>query len=216
MKTHSASSPPAPLIPLWLKISYTAFMAVLVPIYWHHYGLSNFLYFCDVALFLTLVGVWKESPLLISLPAVGIFLPQLLWCVDFLVELSGHRFTGLTSYMFDEHKPLYLRGLSLFHGWLPWLLLGLLAKVGYDRRALWGWSLLTVALCLFCYIALPPAGAELADPNLPRNVNYVFGMDDAAPQTRFAPLTYLTIWITGLIGLIFVPTHLFLKRCFTR
>lgn len=216
MKTISSTPPTSPLIPLWLKIAYTAFMAVLVPIYWYHYGPSNFLYFCDVALFLTLIGVWKESPLLISLPAVGIFLPQLLWCVDFLFELTGHRLTGMTSYMFDAHKPLYLRGLSSFHGWLPWLLLGLLAKVGYDRRALWGWSMLTVALCLFCYTSLPPAGAELADPNLPRNVNYVFGMDDAAPQTRFAPLTYLTLWITGLITLIFIPTHLFLKRCFTR
>ena len=39
-----------------LKVAYTAFMAVLVPVYWHHYGPTNFLYFCDVALFLTLAG----------------------------------------------------------------------------------------------------------------------------------------------------------------
>ena len=51
-------------LPLWLKLAYTAFMAVLVPVYWHYYGPTNFLYFCDVALFLTLAGIWLESPLL--------------------------------------------------------------------------------------------------------------------------------------------------------
>ena len=47
-------------------------MAVLVPVYWYYYGPTNFLYFCDVALFLTLAGIWLESPLLISMCAVGI------------------------------------------------------------------------------------------------------------------------------------------------
>ena len=33
------------LIPLWIKLLYTAFMAVLIPVYLHHYGPTNFLYF---------------------------------------------------------------------------------------------------------------------------------------------------------------------------
>jgi hypothetical protein len=32
-------------IPLVLKLGYTAFMAVLVPVYWHYYGPTHFLYF---------------------------------------------------------------------------------------------------------------------------------------------------------------------------
>ena len=47
-------------IPLPAKVLFTAFMAVLVPTYWVNYGPTNFLYFCDVALFLTLVGIWTE------------------------------------------------------------------------------------------------------------------------------------------------------------
>ena len=31
------------VIPLWLKLAYTAFMAVLVPVYWANYGPTNFL-----------------------------------------------------------------------------------------------------------------------------------------------------------------------------
>lgn len=203
-------------IPLWLKWAYSFFMAVLVPVYWYHYGWTNFLYFCDVALFVTLIGLWKESRFWLSMATVGILLPQLLWCADFGVELAGGQMTGMTSYMFDSGKPLYLRALSFFHGWLPWLLLFAVAKLGYDRRALGAWSMLAVLLCGIGFFLLPPAGAELADPNLPRNVNYVFGMDDANPQTRFAPLTYLGLWAGGLIVLVYLPTHFILNRWFAR
>lgn len=205
--THSR-----PLVPLWLKLAYTAFMAVLVPVYWYHYGPTNFLYFCDIALFFTLAGIWLESPLLISLPAVGILLPQALWCVDYFVQLCGVKLTGMTAYMLDEKRPLYLRGLSLFHGWLPFLLLFLVFKVGYDKRALKGWTLLASALCLVAYFFLPPAGASLSDPNLPRNVNYVFGLDDAHPQTLMSPGLYLIAWMALLIFVVFVPTHFVLKK----
>ena len=160
-------------IPLWLKISYTGFLAVMIPVYWINYGPTNFLYFCDVALLLTLVGIWREDALLVSLPAVGILIPQVLWCMDFLVQLFGGKLTGMTGYMFDENRSLFLRGLSLFHGWLPFLLFYLVRKLGYDRRALLGWTVICVGLCLTAYFLLPPAGAVLADPKMPRNVNYV-------------------------------------------
>ena len=36
-------------IPLWVKLAFSIFMAVLVPIYWQAYSHWNFLFFCDVA-----------------------------------------------------------------------------------------------------------------------------------------------------------------------
>ena len=199
-------------VPLGLKLAYTAFLAVMIPVYWTNYGPTNFLYFCDVALLLTLVGVWSESALLISLPAVGILLPQALWCGDFFAHLLGWKMTGLTDYMFDHHRSLFLRGLSLFHGWLPFLLFYLVRRVGYDRRALAGWTSLATTLCLTAFFLLPPAGALLADPKIPRNINYVFGLDDAAPQHLLPPLAYLVAWIAALTGLVFVPTHFVLRQ----
>ena len=207
MKTRSSSA-----LPLWLKLGYTAFMAVLIPVYWHHYGPTNFLYFCDVALLLTLAGIWLESPLLISLPAVGILLPQALWCVDYVVQLCGFQMSGMTAYMFDEKRPLFLRGLSLFHGWLPFLLVFLVFRLGYDRRALKGWAGSAAGLCLVAFFLLPPAGAVLQDPNLPRNVNYVFGMNDARPQEWMNSGLYLVAWIALLSIVVYVPTHLVLKK----
>ena len=209
------SASPSRRLPLWLKLGYTAFMAVLVPVYWHHYGPTNFLYFCDVALFLTLVGLWREDRLLLSLPAVGIVLPQLVWCADLGFELAGGRLTGMTAYMFDTKLPLYLRGLSLFHGWLPWLLLFAVARVGYDGRAFKGWGMLAAGLCVVSFVFLPPAGAVLADPALPRNVNYVFGLSEAEPQTWLPPAAYLGVWIGVLTALVYLPSHWVLKRCFS-
>ncbi|OYW31691.1 MAG: hypothetical protein B7Z47_00325 [Chthoniobacter sp. 12-60-6] len=205
--THSAK-----LIPLWLKVAYTAFLGVMIPVYWYHYGPTNFLYFCDIALLFALAGMWLESPLLISMPAVGILLPQALWCLDYAVQLCGFELTGMTAYMFDSAKPLFLRSLSLFHGWLPFLLLYLVFKVGYDERALKGWTVLATVLCLVAFFGLPKAGETLSDPNLPRNVNYVFGLDDAQPQTWMSPELYLVTWIALLIFVVFVPTHFLLKK----
>ena len=138
-------------IPLWLKLAYTAFMAVLIPVYWANYGPSNFLYFCDVALIVTLIGIWREDALLISMPAVGILAPQALWVVDYAAHFAGFSPTGMTDYMFDASKSRFLRGLSLFHGWLPFLLVYLVYRVGYDRRALVAWTGLAWALLLICY-----------------------------------------------------------------
>lgn len=207
MKTNTSSA-----VPLWLKLAYTVFMAVLIPVYWYHYGPTNFLYFCDIALVFTLAGVWRESPLLISMPAVGILLPQALWCVDYAGHLCGFKMTGMTAYMFDGTKPLFLRGLSLFHGWLPFLLAFLVYRLGYDKRALKGWAVTALGSCLVAYFWMPPAGASLADANLPRNVNYVFGMDDAQPQTWTSPELYLVTWLALLIFVVFVPTHFVLKK----
>jgi len=50
-------------------------LAVLVPIYCTPMA-SNFLWFCDTALLLTVAGMWMESSLLISMCAVGILIPQ--------------------------------------------------------------------------------------------------------------------------------------------
>ncbi len=206
-------NPAAHRLPLALKVAFSGFLAVMIPVYWLNYGPTNFLYFCDMALLVTLVGIWRESALLVSMPAVGILIPQALWCLDFLVELCGGKLTGMTGYMFDESRSQLLRGLSLFHGWLPILLFYLVYKLGYDRRALFAWSSLSLVLCLIAYFLLPPAGAMLADPKLPRNVNYVFNLlSDAQPQSLMPPLAYLGAWIAALTGIAYVPAHFLLKQ----
>jgi hypothetical protein len=202
-------------IPVWLKLLFTAFVAIWMPVYWVNYGPTNFIYFCDMALLLTLAGIWTENSLLVSMPAVGILIPQAFWVVDFCAQLCGHKLTGMTAYMFDAHRSLFLRGLSLFHGWLPFLLVYLVAKLGYDRRAFFLWLALAWSACLICFFFLPPAGAHLIDLKTPTNINYVFGLDDAAPQKLMSAGAYLAAWMAGLLAFIFMPTHFVLRRVFS-
>jgi hypothetical protein len=201
-------------IPLAAKVVVTAFLALLVPVYWHTYGLTNFLWFCDAALIVTVAGMWRESPLLISMCAVGILLPQGLWLADFGGGLLGIHGLGLTGYMFDPQLSIFTRGLSLFHGWLPVLLVWLLFRVGYDQRALLAWTALAAALILACYFFTPAAGTHLADPNTPINLNYLYGFNNAQPQAWMNQNLYVALWFGVLWLLAFLPTHLILRRIF--
>jgi hypothetical protein len=134
-------------IPLAAKVAVTIFLAVLVPVYLHTYGPTNFLWFCDAALILSVAAMWLERPLLISMCAVGILLRQCVWLADFGSNLLEFHFLNLTGYMFDSNLPLFTRGLSLFHGWLPVLLVWLLFRLGYDHRALPVWTVVAVVFC---------------------------------------------------------------------
>lgn len=201
-------------IPLWLKLAYTGFMAVLVPVYLHYYGPTNFLYFCDLALILILFGIWTESALLISMCAVGILLLQFLWAADFLINLAGVSLSGITDYMFEAHRSLLLRGLSLFHGWLPFLVAYLTWKLGYDRRGFWAWTALSSIVLPICYVFLPP---PQPNPGLtPVNINYVFGPSDHVPQTWVSPHVWLLALMIGLPLLVYLPTHWLLRRLLPR
>ena len=197
-------------IPLALKLAFTAFMAVLVPVYWHYYGPTNFLYFCDVALFLTLAAVWLESPLLVSIGAAGIVIPQLLWNVDFFANLFGTPLLGMTDYMFKHENSLFLRGLSLFHGWIPFLLLYLVWKTGYDRRGLIGWTLIAWLLIPVCFFFMPPPNPN---PGLtPVNINYVWGPSDYVAQTWVHPYVWVAGMMIGVPLLLSLPAHVLLTR----
>ncbi|HSH94928.1 MAG TPA: hypothetical protein VK968_12335, partial [Roseimicrobium sp.] len=199
-------------IPFAAKVAATLFLAVLIPVYWHSYGIRNFLWFCDAALILAVAGMWLESPILISACAVGILVPQCLWLLDFGAKLLGMHLLGLTDYMFDPGLPLLSRALSLFHGWFPVLLIWLLLRVGYHTLALPVWSCIAAMLLLAGYLFAPPAGAVLADPNSALNLNYAYGFNDRQPQILFNPHLYVFLWYGALWFLAFLPAHLVLRK----
>ena len=203
-------------IPYWVKLLYTAFVAIVVPLYWVTYTPWNFLYFCDIALLVTAAALWMESPLLISMQAVAIVAPQLLWVVDLLCRVvAGVEITGVTSYMLNESIPLYLRGLSLFHGWLPFLLLWLVSRLGYDRRALVLQSAAAIAILLISYLFAPAPPPSAAAPNHAVNINYVYGFTDKQPQTLMAPWLWLVSLMAINIVAFYIPTHFALRRVFS-
>ena len=131
-----------------IKFVTTAFLIVLIPVYWHYYGPINFLWFSDIALIGSVIAQWRNNRLLASTQALSVALLELFWTVDFFVRLLfGVQFLGLAGYMFESTYPLFVRLLSLFHLWLPWLLIWLVYRDGYDRRAL-------IIQTLVCWLVL--------------------------------------------------------------
>jgi hypothetical protein len=184
-------------------------MLVMIPVYLYKYGPSNFLYFCDVALLLTLVGVWINSPLLISMSAVGIIAPQVFWVLDFIANGIGLGSTGLTDYMFNDKSSKFLRSLSLFHGWLPFYLIYLVYKMGYDPQAFIDWTVLSWFLILIAFFFLPQPKKDAGLK--PVNVNYVWGLSEVEKQKWVPPKIWLMFLLVGLPLIFFLPTHYILS-----
>jgi hypothetical protein len=211
-------------LPRQPKIALTAFVAVLIPVYLLHrdYGARNFLYFCDLALLLTIVGLWLENCLLLSMQAVGILTVQALWSFDYLAHyVLGFCPFGLSSYAFGCAPLLHF--LTLFHVWLPLLLLWALWKLGYDRRA---WALQSVVvwpillISVFCidpmhdvnftasYLNLTMDG--LLEGRLPEFLNFI---NEGFHRYTHWRLSLPPAWAYGInvaSGLVFTPFVLLL------
>ncbi len=192
------------MIPLWIKISYTLFVILTVAVYAVKYGFGNFLWFSDIALLAAVPALWFESSLIASMMTIGILLPELFWNVTYFGRLvTGRRLAGLTDYMFDAQKPLYLRALSLFHVFLPVLLLWMIARLGYAKDA---W----IAQTALAWTVLPLT-YWLTDPEM--NINWVHG-PGTEPQKRLPALVYLCLLMIGFSAFVYLPTHLLLQAFF--
>jgi len=198
-------------IPLWIKVTYTLFMGVLAPIYWRAYGPANFLAFCDAAALLTVAALWLESPLLAGMQAVAMTLPQTVWIADFA---TGGHLLGFSAYMFDSGIPLYARALSTFHIWLPFLLIWMVWRLGYDRRSAWVQSILVIALLIASYLTSDPRQPRRGYPAEAVNVNRVYGPAALTVQQWMPPLAFLAVYaVVWPIGF-YLPTHLVFRRMF--
>src|SRR5277367_4229545 len=187
-------------LPLWLKLTWTAWVLVWIPVYWHQYGLQNFLYFCDLGNLLIALGLWLESPLIFSWQACGLLLFQSVYTIDlFGAGLTGRHLVGGTEYMFDPHLPLFVRSLGLFHVVTLPLLLWAIWRLGYDGR---GWKYQTVTAWLVVpinYFWRPQFDVNWARGPFFREQHFVPGM------------VYLAAYLVVVPFLVYWPTHLVLE-----
>jgi hypothetical protein len=201
----SLAGPMGDTLPLWPKILYTVFLAVIVPAYWVKNGPANFLWFSDIALLVTGAALWLESNLLASAMALGVFLPEGLWNVSYFGRLlTGARVSSLADYMFDARKSRFMRGLSLLlHVGMPAALVWMLIRLGYDSGAL-------VVQTVLAWVVLPVTYA-VTDPA--KNINWVFGLGHP-PRRRLSPRLYLLVLMIGFPLLVYLPTHFLLRAIF--
>jgi hypothetical protein len=186
-------------LPLWLKILWTMWLIVWIPIYWRQYGLQNFLFFCDIGNILIGVGLWLESPLIFSWQACGLLLFQSAHTIDLAgALLTGRHIIGGTEYMFDPAVPLIVRLLSLFHVVTPPLLLWAIWRLGYDPR---GWRFQT----LTTWIVVPINYFWRPE----HDVNWARGLFFREQHVVPGPI-YLLAYLALVPVVIYFPTHLFL------
>lgn len=181
------------LAPLWL--------VAWAPAYATYWGWSNFLALCDVAVIVSCVGFWRGSPLLLSSQALPSVVVGALWGADVVSRVAaGKHVFGGTEYMWDGRVPLAVRMASLFHLALPVLLIAALRRVGYDRRALALQTGITAGLLL--------AARALTTG---KNLNYAL-RDPLFGRELGPPPVHLATVLAGIVGLIYLPTHLALSR----
>lgn len=187
-----------------LAFALSCFLVVFIPSYWKAYGVQNFLWFSDLALFITTLALWLRSSLLISMLSITVLPFELIWGIDFLMQLlTPYNPFTIADFMFVDTYHLFVRALSLFHLAIAIIFITYLKKWGYNPRAfsisiLFGWIVL-----LATYF--------LTDPT--RNINFVF-----------MPIKYHWPWISQLSWFIFLmiapifvvilPMHYLLKKLF--
>jgi len=199
---------PEPRIPRWLKIGWTVFVLVWAPLYWRQWGPTTFLWFCDVANLLILVGLWRESSLILSWQAVSVLLFQIVYSVDVAGRaILGRHLIGGTEWVFDDASiPPSIKAISVaMHLATPPMLLWVLRRLGYDRRGLACQAATACVLLPLCWFVSDAA----------TNLNWVYKPFNK-PQVWMAPALYLLVCILGYTVLVFLPTHVVLLRFFGR
>jgi hypothetical protein len=191
------------VIPIWIKISYSLYALILVPVYWVKYGPANFLWFSDIAFLGIGAALWLESRFIASMMAAGTLVTETIWNVDFFFRLiSGRTLLNVADYMFDVSIPLDLRALSGFHLFLPPLELWLVSRLGYDPKA---WRAQVALACIAV-----PASRLASDESL--NVNWVYG--PGLRQKQLPDAVYVGLVAAVVVIGFILPGHLILKRLF--
>ena len=185
-------------MPYWLKFAYSLMVTVIVVVYWIELGPVNFLWFSDIALIALVPALWWENRLISSTMAVSVLLIEIGWIIDFL---SAGQLLGGARYVFENETELHIRVISaLFHMVLPAMLIYLLIRLGYDRRAFWWQTLLMLVVVPVSYVLSP----------VEENINWVFGPGE--PQQLLPPLLYLGLLMLVFALGVYLPSHLLFSR----
>jgi len=187
-----------------LRFLALAWLAVYLPSYALAYGVSNFLFLCNLGVGITAAGVLAGDRLLLSSQAVAAPVIGLAWALDagWRVATGAHLYGG-TEYMWDPQYPLFTRLLSLYHLVWPLLTLACVRRLGYDRR---GWGLQAAVAAVALVVSRLLTAPE-------ENVNFAFR--DPLFGIAFAPpALHLALTWVALAGVAYAPTHAALARTF--
>lgn len=194
---------PLPPVPLWFKLFYTAFVFVVIAVYWVKYGPANFLWFSDIAFFGMAYALWRDDALFPSMMAIGVLPLEFIWMFSYFsgfVGAYGQTWLGVGDYMFDAALPLWLRLLSWFHFLMIGSVIYMLLRKGYDRRALVPQIILALAVLGATHLW----GIKEDNPNM------IYPPGDIGKL--IAQPVYSALQPFVLVGAVILPMHLVLKK----
>lgn len=186
-------------LPLWLKLVALLFLCIFVSYSWKNYGLQNFLWFSCLGVILSVTALWLENRLLASMMLLSTFIAdEIGWGGDFVFRLIfGWNPYNATNYMFDHRLSLFGRAISLYHFYIPILLVWMVHKLRYDTRAIVAQTLYAMLVLFLSFTVTNPAS----------NINWVFGV---GPQ----PQTYVPAWLYLVGEMVFIPVVFYLPMHF--
>lgn len=216
---HVADAQVDRALPRWLRVSYGLWFVAWFAVYADYFGGQFLLWFCCLANAYVFVGCLTQRALWFSMAAHAALFVQLLHTGDLAMRVFTQSAPlGAADYMFDASRPLLVRGFSLFHVWMPLLLLYAIAKLGYDRRAFAIQTLVALCVIPIGYFAFDPSLCT-NDAVMPQvlglpfdrdfNINWVHAFHDR-PEPGRGSERFWTVLI-GFPLAIHLPTHLLLS-----
>jgi len=197
----SSTAPWPRSVPLIARLGFTAWMLFWLTVILNNQGPQNFFWLCNISQFIVLYVIWRPNVLLLSSQAGVVTLVGVGWTLDFIAGLLlGFSPTGFTAYMFSDELPLLVRATSLYHIGLPFFLIWLVARLGYDHRGPLLQSLIG---------ALAVIGAALFT-EAERNINWVyqpFGVE----QTWMPEPLWVLLLILAYPLVLYFPGHYLIR-----
>lgn len=174
---------------------------ILLAVAWcRRYNPGQLLWFCDIAVLLTALGLLFRSPLLVTAQLTAVVLFHAVWNFDFWSTLVfGYVPIGSTSYMFYADIGLLEKGLSLLtHVFIvPIALFGVYILGAPKKAWLLQWGQTSLVFLLTYLFTVPE-----------ENINRMFGVEiiGVSPMS-IPPALYYTFMVTLPPLVIYLPTN---------
>lgn len=166
-------------------------------------GIAGIFWFSYTALFLIGIGMAAKKPYIIASQINIIFIPYLIWNIDFFyVLITGNSLLGITDYFFNA-RPILSQIITLQHIFI--IPVALLSIYIYKMKRKDFWKLSVIQIIIF-FVAVRSLNPD-------ENINCIF--ENCLP---FAvnTLPYPVIWFSVYLTMIAITNFLLIKTPFLR
>ncbi len=158
-----------------------------------HPEIANFLWLCYISLLVIGLGMLLRNSRLITLQLNIIFLPILVWNVDFFYRLlSGEQLWGITEYLFEGGLNSLGNFITLQHIYILPLAIYTIYKLGLRSKKIWIFSFVEIITLFVLGVLFTPVES---------NTNCIFS--SCVNFITITGIQYQIVWFVGIFAMIF-------------